>query len=551
MKKIILSIAAVTALCNVSLAQVNGEQGLTSDGVNTVFLGDDCGKLGSPFKKDREINMDQLNLYFNSAEKGKLYMGIAGDCRKLVTRLEISSKGLPAVNEYDVNRPSTSGLRFTDLTAKDDPIKPKYKGVLSLDEDGDVIWVESPNTGSAQPAWLLAGNAGTSSATNFVGTTDAQDLTFRTANLERLRITQTGRLAMSNNANTYIDGGNELLTGTGNTVIGKRALINNTTGNANIAIGSESMMFSTTTSANVAVGNATLRNTTTGINNTAVGNAAMEVNVTGKFNTAIGNHSLYASSGDNNTALGYLAGANLLSGSNNVLLGSSPGAGDLSNGSNNILIGYGALPNISPNASSQLNIGNWIFGNNGRIGIGPGTQSPTARLHVNAANGVRLQNLPSGTGNVVVIDAAGYLYRATSTAAKPAASEDVEDLKATVEDLKAEIAALKEMMYAMKSGAVNESNWKVDGVPNTLFQNVPNPSDKSTRIEYILNNDCKDAYIALFDINGKVINRIPVKAVAGKGSVQVNIEDLSAGSYPYTLFVNGVKQDAKVMQVVR
>lgn len=195
----------MAALCQVAVAQINGEQGVTSDGINTVFLGDDCSKLGSPFKSHREININDYNLYFNSYEKGKLYMGMAGDCRKLVTRLEISAKGLNAVNDYDPNRPSTSGLRFTDLTAKHTPIAPKYKGVLSLDEDGDVIWVDGSSSSSGS-GWLLNGNAGTSSASNFVGTTDAQDLTFRTNNLERLRITQTGRLAMSNNGNTYIDG---------------------------------------------------------------------------------------------------------------------------------------------------------------------------------------------------------------------------------------------------------------------------------------------------------------------------------------------------------
>src|SRR6186997_2969105 len=35
--------------------------------------------------------------------------------------------------------------------------------------------------------WLLAGNAGTSPATNFIGTTDAQPLVFRTNNVEAMR----------------------------------------------------------------------------------------------------------------------------------------------------------------------------------------------------------------------------------------------------------------------------------------------------------------------------------------------------------------------------
>lgn len=41
-------------------------------------------------------------------------------------------------------------------------------------------------------AWDLNGNAGTNQATNFVGTTDAVDLAFRTNNTERMRIYQNG-----------------------------------------------------------------------------------------------------------------------------------------------------------------------------------------------------------------------------------------------------------------------------------------------------------------------------------------------------------------------
>lgn len=126
-----------------SIGGATAGQGLTLSGTD-LDLGDECGKGGGAFKNDREINMNNYDLRFNSAEKGKLYMGMHTDCEKpLMTRLEISIKGITAVNDYDVNLPSTSGLRFTDLTAKHDPVTNKYDGVLSLDEDGDVIWVKA------------------------------------------------------------------------------------------------------------------------------------------------------------------------------------------------------------------------------------------------------------------------------------------------------------------------------------------------------------------------------------------------------------------------
>jgi hypothetical protein len=125
---------------------ITADQGLTMDN-NTVLLGDVCNAGGGQFAQSREINMNSRNLYFNSSSIGKLYMGDtqtgADECRPLYTRLEISSAGLRAYNDYYSPLPSTSGLRFTDLTAKETPIDNKYGGVLSLDTDGDVIWVKS------------------------------------------------------------------------------------------------------------------------------------------------------------------------------------------------------------------------------------------------------------------------------------------------------------------------------------------------------------------------------------------------------------------------
>ncbi len=122
-------------------------QGLTID-QNTVLLGDRCNDGGGQFAESREINMNDLNLYFNANNEGKLYMGTtlngSHDCRTLFSRLEISTVGLSgAQNDYETPNPSTSGLRFTDLTARTEPIENRFKGVLSLDEDGDVIWVNS------------------------------------------------------------------------------------------------------------------------------------------------------------------------------------------------------------------------------------------------------------------------------------------------------------------------------------------------------------------------------------------------------------------------
>ncbi|NND62101.1 MAG: hypothetical protein HKN48_02785 [Flavobacteriaceae bacterium] len=49
--------------------------------------------------------------------------------------------------------------------------------------------------------WKASGNFGTSPATNFIGTTDNVDMSFRTNNLERLRVTNDGRLSVFQQGN--------------------------------------------------------------------------------------------------------------------------------------------------------------------------------------------------------------------------------------------------------------------------------------------------------------------------------------------------------------
>lgn len=49
---------------------------------------------------------------------------------------------------------------------------------------------------SAQ-AWNLTGNSGTNSSTNFVGTSDGQDLVLKTNNLERMRVNSNGNVGIA------------------------------------------------------------------------------------------------------------------------------------------------------------------------------------------------------------------------------------------------------------------------------------------------------------------------------------------------------------------
>ncbi|HDQ15482.1 MAG TPA: hypothetical protein ENN45_00305 [Bacteroidetes bacterium] len=66
--------------------------------------------------------------------------------------------------------------------------------VLTSDANGNATWQDP--SGGAGTEWALLGNAGTNPSTNFLGTTDAQSLVFRTNNTERMRIQTDGTVSI-------------------------------------------------------------------------------------------------------------------------------------------------------------------------------------------------------------------------------------------------------------------------------------------------------------------------------------------------------------------
>ncbi|OGX13800.1 MAG: hypothetical protein A3I71_06165 [Omnitrophica WOR_2 bacterium RIFCSPLOWO2_02_FULL_63_16] len=178
-------------------------------------------------------------------------------------------------------------------------------------------------------------------------------------------------------------------TGGANTAMGRRALRANTTGGANTATGENTLRANTTGGANTATGASALEFNTTGDGNTATGMRALSINTTGRFNTATGDAALASNTtGGANTATGSAALARNTTGANNIAMGF--GAGDnVTVGSNNIVIGFD-IDAPSAAGSNQLTIGNLIFGTGvdgtgttlSTGGVGIGTTTPTAKLHV-------------------------------------------------------------------------------------------------------------------------------------------------------------------------
>jgi hypothetical protein len=88
----------------------------------------------------------------------------------------ISIAGNVITNTGDLSNTNEliTGLSFNTTT-----------NILTITEGGNT---HTANLSSLGNDWKLTGNAGTNPSVNFLGTTDAQDLVFRTSNIERARI---------------------------------------------------------------------------------------------------------------------------------------------------------------------------------------------------------------------------------------------------------------------------------------------------------------------------------------------------------------------------
>lgn len=120
------------------------------------------------------------------------------------------------------------------------------------------------------------------------------------------------------------------------------------------------------------------------------------------------------------------------------------------------------------------------------------------------------------------------------------------------ERLQSELDEVKSLLSALQNccGQYSDGNSKTTAEGNALFQNNPNPFGKETVIEYRISKMERDAYIIVFDMNGKEMQKFLVTA-KGRGSVTVNAEKMLPGMYLYALVVDGREVDTKKMVLIK
>jgi hypothetical protein len=375
-------------------------------------------------------------------------------------------------------------------------------------------------------------------------------------------------------------------TGSYNTVVGAKALYFNTSGAINNAGGYLSLYNNTSGSVNVADGFGALYGNTTGSDNTAIGAEAMESNTTGTYNTAVGfGANVGSGTLTNATALGANAS---VSSSNQVIIGNS---------SVTSIGGFASWSNFSDGRykkNIQQNVPGLAFINklnpitytldvegiethlrrNAASLPDPGVSGKSAQDDPVMKQAMREKAAVTHTGFVAqdVEKAAESLNYVFSGVDKPknadqsfyglryedfvpplvkavqelSAGSDKKDsiinaLQVRFDSLQTQLNELRATVLAQKSSALSGAS---------LDQNAPNPFTGSTVIGYNLPAGVVSAKLQITDASGKVLAMIPLSG-SGHQTVTANVAGYAAGTYQYSLIVDGKLVSTKQMFAVR
>ncbi len=335
-----------------------------------------------------------------------------------------------------------SGLTFTQLDNSVTPLANPSSGVLSLDENGRVIWVEGGGGGGADLDWdyissnpdmfsIPAGNVGIGLTTpNFLldvnGDIDILPATsayFIDGNAVLKYHGDPFAIPSTTNIFVGVGAGNNNTLGANNAFVGHNAGHNNTIGLRNTCLGDSAGFSNKIESDNTFIGFNSGYNTISGPGNTFVGVNTGFHNTTGEGNIFMGVETGYNNTtGDYNTFVGNLTGRQNTTGRGNCFYGKHAGYSNTT-GIGNVFVGsHSGVQNTTTNVNIFL--GNYTgVDNTGDTNIFIGSEAGlinegTGNIflgnfvgmeHTNGDNntyiGHRAQNLASDFTNTTAIGA--------------------------------------------------------------------------------------------------------------------------------------------------
>jgi len=122
--------------------------------------------------------------------------------------------------------------------------------------------------------------------------------------------------------------------------------------------------------------------------------------------------------------------------------------------------------------------------------------------------------------------------------------EAVKEQQSIIDNLKLEVAAIK-------GSSLRSADMNATGISNELIltcklsQNAPNPFTERSEIKYYVADGVKNAFICIFDMQGKMLQKLDAKV--GQNSLFIEGSKLDAGMYLYSLIADEQEVDTKRM----
>ncbi|HKR04273.1 MAG TPA: tail fiber domain-containing protein [Bacteroidia bacterium] len=394
--------------------------------------------------------------------------------------------------------------------------------------------------------------------------------------------------------------------GSRNTACGALSLIENTTGESNTAIGANSLHDNQTGSDNTAAGENALSFNTTGYQNSACGVQALFVNQEGAANTACGYQALALSEASRNTAVGNEAGADYGHSNYNTFVGAycdantagfsnsaALGDGSVISASNqarigdagvNSIGGYAGWTTLPSDGRFKKNIREDVKGLDFIVKLRPVTYTLDVR-GVNQYIGANETGKESIYDEKSRIRYTGFIAQEVEKAAKetgfdfsgvdaPKNDRDVyglryaefvvplvkavQELSKENDDLKSEVRGQKAENEKLKN-EINEIRTALGLQPKSsgilpitigrtsdflLEQNSPNPFNTQTEIKFRLPATFNSAQLIITDVNGRQVRK---DVLTYSSSVIIKAAELAAGTYSYSLVIDGINMGTKQM----
>jgi hypothetical protein len=118
-----------------------------------------------------------------------------------------------------------------------------------------------------------------------------------------------------------------------------------------------------------------------------------------------------------------------------------------------------------------------------------------------------------------------------------------------MQEQQTQIEELKQLVNQLTNAQVSSSSTSNVTISNSaLEQNMPNPVKNATNIRY--NVAGKNAQLNISDGSGKILKQLQLSA-KGVGTINIDCTTLTAGTYYYSLIVDGKTIDSKKMIVVK